>query len=465
MKSHLRAPQPRQTANRVIAMAMHRATATLTHVARRPQPGPARALGYERYGTSLPEAMPPASLPGGARAARVGYVVDHFPRASQGFVLQEILALESRGIDVQVFSLGMPDGRLDDTAFALARLQSPVCYFLADTEASNSAPNGTMFAPDGIAPELAGSGMTSRAAHWIARQVAARNMEHLHAHGEESTDVAREAGRLTGLGYSFTAHAQDLRDGAAASVREKVLEAQFAVTLSDFDRGRLIGICGRGAADKLHRIPMSVDPEECRFSETDTHESDSILTVGPLVEKSGFTDLIEAMRIMRDHGNVARLTILGEGDREFEETLRARIDRAQLTGSVQFIANASRRELAMLMRMHSVLALPWTADDGDRDVLSNLVLEAMAGGLPVLSTDVPSIRELIDDGLTGRIISARDPVGLAGALETFFGSPRLCKSFASNARTTVEVAFAAGRNVSHLASLFVHAVARHPLGA
>ena len=437
---------------------MHRPTRTVTHVPRRLPPRLARVPRFdEQVVASLPQGLPLGTRPYERRGASVGYVMDRFPRVSHGFVLQEILELESRGIDVHVFSLGMPEGRLDDTACALARLQSPVCYFLADTEASGGFPEGTMFAPDYTASEGTGSGMTSRAAHWVARQVEMRRIEHLHAHGAAvATEVVREAGRLTGLGYSFTAHAHDLRDDAAPSVREKVLEARFAVTLSDFDHGRLIRICGRGVAEKLHRIPMSVDPDECRFSDADSHDSDSVLTVGPLVEKSGFTDLIEAMRIGRDRGRVARLTILGEG--EFEATLRERIARCDLTGSVQIVPSVSRRDLAMLMRTHTVMVLPWTADDGDRDVLSNLVLEAMAAGLLVLSTDVPSIRELIDDGLNGRVISARDPVGLAGALETFFSSPRLRKSMASNARATVEQMFAAERNVSHLASLFVHTV-------
>ena len=408
--------------------------------------------------------VPPLTVSNEGSPASVGYVMDRFPRGSHGFVLQEILALESRGVDVHVFSLGMPDGRLDDTAFALARLQSPVSYFLADTEASGGVPEGTMFAPDYIASDPTCSAMTSRAAHWIARQVGARRIHHLHAHGAAvATDVAREAGRLTGVGYSFTAHARDLHDAVAPSVREKVLEAQFAVTLSEFDHARLALICGQGAADKLHRIPMGVDTDECRFSKPASHDIDSVLSVGPLVEESGFTDLIDAMRLMRDRGLVARATILGEGT--FEEALRARIDRCGLSGQVQIMASASRRDLARLMQSHTVMVLPWTADDGDRDVLTNLVLDAMAAGLPVLSTDGPSIRELIDDGLNGRVISARDPLGLAGALETFFASSRLRESMASNARATVEQVFAARQNVTHLAKLFTGTVAAKLLGA
>jgi glycosyltransferase involved in cell wall biosynthesis len=391
------------------------------------------------------------------RRATVAYVIDRFPRGSHSFVLHEILALERRGVDVHVFSLGMPDGRHDDIAAALSRLQSPVGYFLADTEGSGAGSERTMFVPDYLAPDPTGSGMTSRAAHWLARHVNAQRIEHLHAHGAAvATDVVREASRMTGRGYSFTAHARDLHEGDAPSVREKVLEAQFAVALSEFDYGRLFGICGRGAASKLHRIPMSVDPQDYEFAGRG-HLRNAILTVGPLVEKSGFVDLIEAMRILRGRGLVARATIVGEG--EFEAPLRARIDRHGLTAHVDIVTTASRREIDALIQTHTVMVLPWTTDHGDRDVLSNLVLEGMAAGLPVLSTDGPSIRELIDDGLNGRVFNSRDPLGLAGALETFFASPRLRESMASNARTTVERVFASRQNVAHLANLFSGIVA------
>ena len=436
MKTHGEGPSP-QGVPRSAPAVMPRIGRTVTRGARRPAAGP----------RALPLVVQPS----------VAYVIDRFPRGSHGFVLHEILALESRGIDVHVFSLGMPDGCHDDTAVALARLKSPVGYFLADTEASSALAGQAMFEPDYHAPHPAGSGMTSRAAHWLARQVTARRIRHLHAHGAEAaTDVVREAGRLTGRGYSFTAHARDLHDAVAPSVREKVLEAQFAVALSDFDLRRLLGMCGRGSADKLHRIPMSVDAEDYEFSGRE-HLRNAILTVGPLVEESGFVDLVEAMQILRFRGLAARATILGDGD--FGVALRARIARLGLTRHVAIVPRASRRELAALIQTHTVMVLPWTADYGDRDVLSNLVLDAMAAGLPVLSTDGPSIRELIADGLNGRVFSACDPLGLAGALETFFGSAQLRESIASKARITVERVFAARRNVSQLAMLFAGATA------
>ena len=95
--------------------------------------------------------------------------------------------------------------------------------------------------------------------------------------------------------------------------------------------------------------------------------------------------------------------------------------------------------------------------------MSNVVLEAMAVGLVVLSTEVPGIRELIDDGLSGRVISPRDPLWLAGALETLFDSPELRSRMASRARSKVMRLFSAPRNVSQLARLFGRTVSRQKI--
>jgi len=402
-------------------------------------------------------------------AVRIAYVVDQFPRGSHGFLLQEILELESRGIDVHIFSLRMPEGRVDDTACALARLRGPVRYFSEMEGFGNSdgpSIDGAFhytFAIDSLGQARMGRGLAANAARWVANQVESRDIEHIHAHGATvATDVAREAARLSGRGYSFTAYADGLyEDANEPTLCDKVLNARFAVTLSDCDRRRLIKIGGASAASKVHRIPISVSPDDYRFSTAGRLDSDSILAIGPLVEKSGFTDLIEAVGILRDRGRVARLTILGDG--EYEETLREQIERCRLAGRIQIVGGLSQGELGMLMQAHTALVLPWVADDCDREVLANVVLEAMAVGLVVLSTDVPGIRELIDDGMSGRVISPRDPLWLAGALETLFDSPELRGRMAARARSRVSRMFTASRNVSQLGRLFVRTVARSGL--
>ena len=473
MKPDVQEPRSQPFGMRATATETLRSARTVPHSVH--QPAARRhleAVNFEELSTRVPRSAPHRAVTQLRPTVRIGYVIDQFPRGSHGFVLQEILELESRGIDVHIFSLRLPEGRVDDTACALARLRGPVRYFsetggcgTSDRPSFDDAsgPTDHTFAIDSLGQMRMGRGVSASAARWIANQVTSRDIEHLHAHGATvATDVAREAARLSGRGYSFTAHADGLYDGAdEPSLCEKVLNARFAVTLSEFDRRRLVKICGSCAPGKLHRIPMSVNPDDYRFSAAGRLDVDSILAIGPLIEKSGFTDLIEAVGILRDRGRVARLTILGEG--EFEETLRAQIDRCRLAGRIQIVGGLSRSELAMLMQAHTALVLPWVADDCDREVLSNVVLEAMAVGLVVLSTEVPGIRELIDDGMSGRVISPGDPLWLAGALETLFDSPELRGRMAARARSRISRMFSSSRNVSQLGRLFVRTVARSGL--
>jgi glycosyltransferase involved in cell wall biosynthesis len=412
------------------------------------------AIGHvERVG-ELPSPVPQRRVVTKRRGLTIGYVVDRFPRASHDFVFQEILELQSLGIEVNVFSLDMPDGRIDDTAIALARLEHPVRYFAADAE-----PDVAQIRPV-LDADAARTATESRQAQWLASQVMAARIDHLHAHAATAPiDVARQAARLTSVGYSFTARADGL-DADGPSLRERIVDARFVVTPTDFERGHLLRLCGSEVARKLHRVAVGIDPKEYRFSEPECHDSNSVLATGPLVPTSGFTDLIDAIAILRARGRVVRLTIVGEG--ELEETLRTRIDREGLD-HVQLLSGASRSQLAMLMRMHTAVVVPWVGDAADHDALAHVVLEAMAVGAVVLSTDRPGLRELIDDGLTGRVISAGDPVGLSGALETLFEYRDLRERMASRARAKVEKRFTAARNVSHLAGLFMDAVVKNGL--
>ena len=453
MNSHLRVPQSADAMRRGTVQGTRATDRTVTHsVERSSAQDRSEFATFDQRVPEIPAPAPQRRFVSKRRGLSVGYVVDRFPRASHAFVLQEILELQSLGIEVDVFSLDMPDGRIDDTAVALARLERPVRYFISDEGATDDG--------DTVG-EATAAEIRSRQARWLLNKVAARRIDHLHAHAAGSpTDVAREAARLAGVGFSFTARANAL-DPDTDALRQKIVDARFVVTPTDFDRGHLLRTCGADVARKLHRIHVGIDPKEFRFSEPACHDANSVLATGPLVPKSGFADLIEAIAILRARGRIACLTIVGEG--ELEETLRAQIERSGLTECVQLVSGTSRDQLAMLMRMHTAMVVPWAGDGADHGVLPHVVLEAMAVGAVVLSTDVPGIRELIDDGMTGRVISPNDPVGLAGALETLFEFQDLRERMASRARAKIEKRFTASRNVSQLAGLIMEAVVRKGL--
>jgi glycosyltransferase involved in cell wall biosynthesis len=344
-------------------------------------------------------------------AARIGCVLNRFPHLSQRLLLDEILELESRGVEVHLFFLQQVADRTSDP---------------------------------------------STNARWIASQVVANQIQHLHAHfATTAADVAREVRRLTGVTYSFTAdmngiyhHMMDL-----ASLRAKIWDAEFVTTPNNVSRRLLVAVADSIAALKIHRIYPGVDLDRLRFHAEGGRDPNSVLAVAPLVERSGLADLLEAIRILADRRPAGvRLTIVGEG--ELEMDLRAKIASYELISRVTILRHVARSRLLTLMRTHALMALPYRfGSEDDADPLPAELLEAMAVGLPVISTPVRGISEVIQDGQSGRLITPEDSQWLAGALETMLDNHGVRMSMAKQARDSVENRFALSRNVSQFTRL------------
>jgi colanic acid/amylovoran biosynthesis glycosyltransferase len=376
---------------------------------------------------------------------RIAYLVDRFPCASNAFILQEIRDLESLGVDVHVFPLSRPASAVGTTASALP-LRRPVDYVLADLAGSPA------------------SGLLTKQAHVLARLTATQQIDHVHAHGTTTTtDLARAVEMLANVGFSFTAHADGLYDAVnAPSLGGKIDAARFVVTFTELDRHRLIRIAGPRSARKVHHVPLGLNPDDFHFTAPEYQDSVSVLAVAPLPGKSGLTDLIDAIATLRDRSHVTRLTIVGVGG--FEDAVRARIDQRGLS-RVRVISDVSSRQLEMLMRGHSTLALPWVDGGRSRESLIHIALQAMALGLPVVSADFPGVREIIDDGISGRVIPVGDREWLAGALDTLFASSELRKRMARRARSAVEQRFSSSRTAGQLIQLFGRVVSGSQLPA
>jgi colanic acid/amylovoran biosynthesis glycosyltransferase len=306
-------------------------------------------------------------------------------------------------------------------------------------------------------------------ARWVAREVTARGICHLHAH-LATADVARHVKRLTHVGYSFTVFGSSLEDAARhpAALRDYVRNADFVITPSNTTRERLLAITGPSLASHVHRIYRGVDTKMIPFFAEGGRDADSVLAVGPLVQASGFEDLIDAIGILRDRRPApVRLTIVGAG--ASVQKLKARIVSRRLDDRVALLGGdveSDVRPLSRAMRTHTLMALPYRRlpSSYEGGVPAEL-LEAMAMGLPVVSTSVDTISEVVDDGWTGRLIAPREPHWLAGALETLLDNIRLRVRMATHARQEIERSFDSYRNASELARLLSRAAAETRRGA
>ena len=400
-------------------------------------------------------------------ALRIGYVVKRFPRFSETFILNEVLALEALGITVEVFSLLDPP---DEPRHArLVDLKARVNR-LADT------PVPAAILPDpGDAALFAGTPPASAArliakANQVAQVARARGLDHLHAHfASDAATVALLAARRAGLTFSMTAHARDIYhhyidpETDAAKRRAKLRAADFTVTVSDFNLRHLQSLCPE-ASSRIHRIYNGIDLSAFRPGDQTRRVPGRILAVGRLVEKKGFTDLIEACARLAAGGKAVDCRIIGDGP--LQPALAAQITASGLDGHVQLLGPMPQEQLAGALDEASLVTLPCIVTaDGDRDGLPTVLLEAMAKGLPVVTTTVTGGPEIVEAGETGLLVPPADPTALAAALQWLIDNPGHATDMGRRGRQRAEVLFDLQTSSARLASLFAAACRRSVKGA
>jgi colanic acid/amylovoran biosynthesis glycosyltransferase len=412
---------------------------------------------------------------------RVGYVLKRFPRLSETFILNEMLELERQGLEVEVYSLFKPPA--EDKHALLTELKARVTYLpttqsieqltvkSGDANAlSERVLVGDVLGSEDFDPVMPGKSTGEKAAiifkaTAVALLAKSSNLQHLHAHfGSDAATVALMASRLSGLPFSFTAHAKDIYHTYNDEVtdqrmrRAKIGEAAFVATVSEFNRKHLARIAGKQSATRIHRLYNGIDLS--RFSyRSEGRDVATILAVGRLVEKKGFTHLVEACRFLAACGVKFRCDIVGDGP--LHEELAAQIAAAKLTGNVRLLGPRKQEQLIDLMQTATLMALPCiVTESGDRDGLPTVLLEALASGLPCVSTTVSGVPEIIEDGASGFLAEPGNAQQLADKMAILLGQPKLCAAFARAGRTKAERDFNLTASVATLASLFAQSVAR-----
>ena len=408
---------------------------------------------------------------------RVGYVLKMFPRLSETFVLNEILELERRGVELTIFSLKKPDeGRFHPQ---IARLRAPVIY-LEDVASRKGlaalarswpmlrsrrdeawkAIDRALSQPEGRDVELL------LAAAIVAGRASEHGLQHLHAHfASWPATVAYFASRLSGVGFSFTAHAKDiyLNDVDAGWLEERLAAARFVVTVCEFNRRHLLGRFDRIPEDAVRLVYNGIDLDFFALA-PGPREPGLILSIGRLVPKKGFDVLVDACAILRGRGVPFRCAILGDGPER--AALSARIDALRLSGSVELMGGLTQDQILVWLRQASVMALACVEDrDGNRDALPTVLLEAMGTGCPVVSTELTGIPEIVESGRSGLLVPPGSSAALADALAAVLSAPALAGERARCARRRAEERFDLRKSASALEACFRAALLRHKAAA
>jgi colanic acid/amylovoran biosynthesis glycosyltransferase len=390
----------------------------------------------------------------------IAYILKMFPRFSETFILSELLELERQGVALRIFSLREPDDGIVHGEVALVRgavtyvrLGQVAAAVRAHARVLRRAPLRYVRAfASALRPRRRSSVRHFLKAGVIADHVQQERLRHLHAHfASTAASVALHVHRLTGVPYSFTAHAKDIyrHDLDLGHLRTKLDEARFAVTVSDYNRDHLTRLGG----DEVVRIYNGLDLRRFVPNGATRDDPPLVLAVGRLVEKKGFDVLIEACGLLRDGGVRFRCLIVGKG--ELKRNLQQLIAAHELEQHVELSGPLPREQLLELFPRASVLAAPCVVGgDGNRDGLPTVLTEALALKVPVVATPVTGIPELVEDGRTGLIVPERDAAALAAAIRRLVEQPETAQRLATAGRARVEQAFDLRANVRELRALF-----------
>jgi glycosyltransferase involved in cell wall biosynthesis len=266
--------------------------------------------------------------------------------------------------------------------------------------------------------------------------------------------MALVAGRLLGIPYSVTAHARDIYVRPVL-LRAKLLEAKFVCTCTDYNRVCLSQTMGEELNDRLHLVYHGLDLDDFTppAPRLQSHLP-VILSVGRLTEKKGFVYLIHACRLLKNREYSFQCHIVGEGPlrRELENL----VTEFGLQDTVALCGAVPHTKVIEEYRQAALFVLPCImASDGDRDGIPNVLIEAMAMELPVVSTCHSGIPELVQAGKNGILVPPGDTEALAGALAELLDRLDLRQALGQRGRQTVLENFDVERNVRRMFDLFV----------
>ncbi|HEY6193662.1 MAG TPA: glycosyltransferase [Candidatus Eisenbacteria bacterium] len=408
----------------------------------------------------------------------VAYIVRSYPRLSQTFILNEVRALERLGLRIRIFAITDPHEPVKQSG--LSEISAPVRYLDAQGRRGWAASSiharvalasprryvKTLLRALGSRQADTGYRVASRyrCFHYavVLADILAREgrtngsrIGRLHAHfAHDPTLVAQWTHLLTGIPFSFTGHARDLYQIPQAELRARAEHATSVVTCCSANVDFLRTVLPDRLRGKIALVHHGVDLGEIAPRDVGGGGTAPplILSVGRLVEKKGFADFLLAVYEVRQSGRRFRCRIYGEGPERAR--LEKMIEVLRLEGHVTLTGARPRREILAAYREADLFALaPCVLEDGDRDGIPNVIIEAMASGLPVVTTAAGGIPELVTPGVTGLIVEPHDIAGIAANIGRLLDDAALRARLGSAGRAAVEERFDERRTAEEMAVL------------
>ena len=369
------------------------------------------------------------------KSLKVAYFLNIFPLLSETFILNEIIELKRQGLDVAIFSLKKPDKNI--THKEAEDLVGETCYLSNFSDQSKLKKAYTYFYSHlyffirnpfryskalwfayNIYGKLLGP---FKIAGFYAFKLKSLRVKHVHAHfANTPSEFAMLISLISGLPYSFTPHAYDIFIRPNL-IKEKINFADFVISKTEYNKRFLEekhpGIDGK----KIRVIHYGIDMR--KFIPSKYYKERklpfAILSVARLVEKKGHKYLLHACHILTKSG-ITDFVCKIIGDGPLKSDLEELALELGLSENVQFMGAFPSDRVVEVLKESDLFILPCVvAEDGDIDGMPNSLIEAMALGKPVISTNVSGVPELIKDG-SGILVPQRDSESLARAIEEIY---------------------------------------------
>ncbi len=400
----------------------------------------------------------------------VQFILKGYPRLSETFIAQEILALERRGLEINIASLRHPT---DDRVHPIHRdIRAEALYLpeylyqeperVRDARAAAQRLPGYQTAYACFRADLKRDPTRNRIRRFGQACVLAHELPEgvtrLHAHFLHTpASVARYAAMMTGLPWSCSAHAKDIWTTPEWEMREKLADLDWLVTCTAAGADFLAGLApGKDTVSLVyHGIDFSrfPPPPDARPGLDGQAAPVTILSVGRAVGKKGYDDLLTALSRLPADINW-RFRHIGGGP--LLETLKAQAQQLGIAAHVEWYGARAQEDVLDALRHADIFVLASkTTDDGDRDGLPNVLMEAQSQCLPVLSTMVSGIPELIHHDTTGLLVPPGDALAIATALERLIRNPSERRRLADAGLDRVHSQFSMDHGADTLAARFL----------
>ncbi len=403
---------------------------------------------------------------------RLVYIIGTYPLLTITFIDREIKILRRWGVDLQILATrrpaaGMPlsaDQRalqegvvyllpVDPWSFVISQLYFVILHpqrYLKTLFYLVTRPH-----PRGKARYLTPRFMTFL--HFVEGVYAAyllrkRPLEELHAHfADRAATIALVAGRLLDKPYSLSIHAGPDIFVNPVLLQEKISEARHVATCTLYNKSHLETVIGQDLSHKVSHIPHGLDLTLYCPEPSVPNERPLILSVGQLTERKGFAQLIRGCRALKDQGHNFTCQIVGQGPQrqELEDLVR----QLSLGDTVTLCGALRHEEVIERYRRATMFVLPCImSKHGNLDGIPNVLAEAMALRVPVVSTNISGIPELVEDQVNGLLIPPGDDTALANAMAQLLNEPALRERLGQNGRQSVVKKFDVKRNVRRFAA-------------